>query len=114
MDAKTRMNQWGAKKLVVGEATFFLQPGESIPSNVQEVIVLGENQALLLRANENFVDSDGVKRISGSKWMIKGPRDYIPPVQVDIEEQRNSIPLDENEGIYVRDNNTGEVVGKHG
>jgi len=24
MDPKTRMNQWGAKKLVVGEATFFL------------------------------------------------------------------------------------------
>ena len=46
--------------------------------------------------------------------MIKGPRDYIPPVQVDIEEQRTSIPLDENEGIYVRDNNSGEVFSKHG
>jgi phenylacetaldehyde dehydrogenase len=34
--------------------------------------------------------------------MIYGPRDYIPPVEVEIVEKRVSIPLDENEGIYVR------------
>ncbi len=46
--------------------------------------------------------------------MIKGPRDYITPTPVDILEERYKIPLDENEGIYVRDNNTGEVVSKCG
>jgi len=41
--------------------------------------------------------------------MIYGPCDYVPPVQVEIVEKRRAIPLDENEGIYVRDIKTGEV-----
>jgi len=41
--------------------------------------------------------------------MIYGPREYIPPTQVEILEKRKSIPLDDNEGIYVRDIRTGEV-----
>ena len=41
--------------------------------------------------------------------MINGPREYIPPIEVDILEKRNAIPLDKNEGIYIRDNNTGAV-----
>jgi len=41
--------------------------------------------------------------------MIHGPTDYIPPVQVEIVEKRKLIPLDENEGIYVRDIKTGRV-----
>lgn len=76
--------------------------------------VLGENQALLLLADRDFTDSDGVLRVAGSKWMIKGPRDYIKPTPVSILEERIKIPLDENEGIYVRDNNTGQVVSKCG
>lgn len=27
--------------------------------------------------------------------MINGPREYIPPVEIDILEKRNAIPLDE-------------------
>lgn len=41
--------------------------------------------------------------------MIRGPRDYIPPVEVTILEKRKVIPLDTNEGIYVRDQRTGAV-----
>jgi len=47
--------------------------------------------------------------LPGEKWLIKGPRDYVPPVEVNILEKRNSIPLDENEGIYVRNNTTGAI-----
>jgi len=46
--------------------------------------------------------------------MIFGPRDYVPPVQVEIIEKRKKIPLDENEGIYVRDIKTGKVSVKKG
>ena len=42
--------------------------------------------------------------------MISGPTDYIPPVEVDVVETRQAIPLDENEGIYVRDIKTGVGV----
>jgi major vault protein len=41
--------------------------------------------------------------------MIYGPCDYVPPVQVEIVERRRAIPLDETEGIYVRDIKTGRV-----
>mmetsp|Transcript_9977 Transcript_9977/g.9898 ORF Transcript_9977/g.9898 Transcript_9977/m.9898 type:complete len:508 (+) Transcript_9977:1063-2586(+) len=47
-------------------------------------------------------------------WMIYGPRDYIPSVEVSVLERRKKIPLDENEGIYVRDNRTGEVKAVSG
>jgi len=41
--------------------------------------------------------------------MIYGPCDYIPPITVDVIERRKAIPLDVNEGIYVRDISTGSV-----
>jgi len=46
--------------------------------------------------------------------MIQGPTDYIPPVEVDIIERRRRIPLDENEGIYVRDMKSGKVRAVYG
>jgi major vault protein len=47
--------------------------------------------------------------------MIRGPKDYIPAVEADVMLRRKSIPLDVNEGIYVRDVKTGKirsVIGK--
>jgi major vault protein len=41
--------------------------------------------------------------------MIKGPLDFIPPIEIEIVENRKAIPLAENEGVYVRDTRTGEV-----
>jgi len=41
--------------------------------------------------------------------MINGPCDYVPPVSVEIVEKRKAFPLDENEGIYVRDMKSGRV-----
>lgn len=41
--------------------------------------------------------------------MIKGPMDFIADNDVEIIEKRQSFPLAENEGIYVRDLWTGEV-----
>ncbi len=70
---------------------------------------LTEDKALLLQAVLSFTDDEGVKRESGQRWMIMGPRQYIPPIEVEIIEERKSIPLDENEGIYVRNNDNGEV-----
>ena len=41
--------------------------------------------------------------------MIRGPLEYVPPVEVEVVTKRKAIPLDENEGIYVRDIKTGRV-----
>ena len=35
--------------------------------------------------------------------------EYIPPTQVEVVTRRKAMPLDENEGIYVRDIKTGRV-----
>jgi len=104
--------QWGKRELRRGEMNFFLQPGEKLESGVQTVEILGEEEALLLRSNENFteeVDEKKIARRPGEEWMIYGPRKYVPPAEVRILERRRRIPLDENEGIYVRDKSTGKV-----
>ncbi|EGC31310.1 major vault protein-alpha [Dictyostelium purpureum] len=101
--------QLGQKQLRKGEVAFFLNPGESLEGNkIHNIYVLTEQEALLLRAKETF-SFDGESHLAGDRWMIYGPCDYVPPVQVEVLEKRHSIPLDENEGIYIRDIKTGKV-----
>ncbi|XP_064391610.1 major vault protein-like [Halichondria panicea] len=102
--------QLGQKRLVKGEKSFFLLPGERLEKGIQNVYVLGEDEGLILKAIEAFKDTDtGADRMPGDRWMIRGPLEYVPPVEVDVVTKRKAIPLDENEGIYVRDIKTGKV-----
>ena len=48
--------QLGRKKLVKGEVSFFLMPGESLEKGIQNIWVLGEDEGLVLRAMESFKD----------------------------------------------------------
>jgi major vault protein len=100
--------QLGKRELRKGETSFFLKPGERLESGIQNIHVLDSEEALLLRARESFVDGKE-QRCPGDRWMIYGPCDYVPPVEVEVIEKRRTIPLDENEGIYVRDIKTGRV-----
>ena len=121
--------QLGQKKLIKGEKSFFLMPGERLEKGIQNVYVLGEDEGLILKAIEAFKDTDtvcahththsptpptrtptqGADRMPGDRWMIRGPLEYVPPVEVEVVTKRKAIPLDENEGIYVRDIKTGKV-----
>jgi len=109
--------QLGRKKLIKGEKTFFLMPGERLERGIQNVYILGEDEGLILRANESFKDkslesvkeSKDAERKPGDRWMIRGPKEYVPPVEVEVVMKRQAMPLDENEGIYVRDVKTGKV-----
>jgi major vault protein len=104
--------QLGQKELRKGECSFFLQPGETLEGGIQSIFVLAADEALLLRARENFnetIEGKVVSHKAGDRWMVHGPTDYVPPVEIEIVEKRSSIPLDENEGIYVRDMTTGKV-----
>eukprot|EP01001_Neometanema_parovale_P006364 NODE_272_length_2782_cov_294.549079_g256_i0.p1 GENE.NODE_272_length_2782_cov_294.549079_g256_i0~~NODE_272_length_2782_cov_294.549079_g256_i0.p1 ORF type:complete len:833 (+),score=241.84 NODE_272_length_2782_cov_294.549079_g256_i0:55-2553(+) len=102
------MPRLGSREVRKGEASFFLHPGERLQSGIQDVLVLAAEEALLLRAEEAF-DDNGTPRAPGVKWMISGPCEYVPPVQVAVVEKRRSMALDENEGVYVRDEKTGHV-----
>lgn len=114
-------NQFGRKVLKKGEATFFLRPFERLEKGIQDVIVLADDEALLLKAVEGFTETIKSKSgdtersyMPGEKWMIYGPCDFIPSVKVQIIERRKTIPLDENEGIYIRDTITGEIKAEIG
>jgi len=108
VDNTTGRNQVGKRELRKGEASFFLRPLEKLESGIQNVYVLDGEEALLLRASEHCVDGKETRK-PGDRWMIFGPCDYVPPVTVEVVEKRRTIPLDENEGIYVRDIKTGRV-----
>jgi len=101
--------QLGKKKLVKGEKSFFLQPGEKLERGIQDFYVLMEDEGLILKCNEDFEDEQKIKRVPGDRWMIKGPTDYVPPVEVEVLSRRKAIPLDQSEGIYVRDIKSGKI-----
>ena len=114
VDPKTGKNRLGAKELRKGETAFFLQPGEYLDGGIRDVYILGDDNSLLLKANEKYIGEDGATHEPGDKWMVKGPTSYIPPIQVEVVEKRNKIPLDKNEGVYVRDTKTGLVRSEIG
>lgn len=64
---------------------------------------------MIIKCIEGFEDDQKNKRVPGDRWMVKGPTDYVPSVFVEVTTRRKAIPLDENEGIYVRDIKTGKV-----
>ncbi|KAL3667201.1 hypothetical protein V7S43_007436 [Phytophthora oleae] len=122
----------GTREQRKGEASFFLQPGEKLENGcVEDICVLADDEAVLLQAVEPFVElpdqeegepegeeggdslvkkkSTSVRREAGERWMVHGPREYIPPIQVTVLETRRAIPLDTNEGVYVRERKTGHV-----
>lgn len=71
---------------------------------------MSESEAVLLKANEKFECKITKKTYEpGQTWMIKGPLDFIPQIEIEVIEIRKAIPLAENEGIYVRDTRSGEV-----
>lgn len=108
------INQMGKKILIKGPRAFFLNPGEILDGGVKSNYILADDEALLLKAIENYKDDEVGEKLPGDVWMVKGPRNYIPPVEVNVAERRKAIPLDTVEGIYVRNYTTGTVTSVTG
>jgi len=103
-------NQLGKRELRKGPRSFFLHPGETLEEGkIRDKYVLQSDQALLLKAREKFENHE-----PGDMWLIEGPCEYIPTVEVDVVTTRKTIVLDENEGIYVRDIASGNVRAEIG
>ncbi|XP_023565604.1 major vault protein [Octodon degus] len=105
-------NQLGQKRVIKGEKSFFLQPGERLERGIQDVYVLSEQQGLLLKALQSLEEGEEGEEgphQAGDHWLIRGPLEYVPSAKVEVVEERQAIPLDENEGIYVQDVKTGKV-----
>ncbi|NXX97715.1 MVP protein, partial [Centropus bengalensis] len=105
--------QLGQQRVVKGEKSFFLQPGERLQAGIQDVYVLSEDEGLLLQALQTIKDinEEGteVTRRAGDRWLARGPLEYVPPTEVAVLERRRAVALADNEGIYVRDIRTGKV-----
>jgi len=111
-------NQFGTRSLRRGETTFFLQPGERLEDGIQNAYVLSADESLLIKCNEAFMDTSlggkPIERYAGQWWMVNGPCEYVPGVEVVVERTVKAIPLDKNEGIYVREYSTGDVRAEIG
>ena len=77
--------QLGRKKLIKGERSFFLMPGERLEKGIQNVYVLGEDEGLILRAIESFTDDVSLKMLvlfRPRKFLTQttnvSPKRYIP------------------------------------
>lgn len=102
--------QWGKKEIRIGEATFFLQPKEKLIGDIEKIQVLDENSALILEATDDFFDEEfNVHRRARENWIVKGPREYRPNINVAVKRTEKAIALDSNEGVYIRDLITGSV-----
>eukprot|EP01059_Diplonema_ambulator_P034763 TRINITY_DN795_c0_g2_i2.p1 TRINITY_DN795_c0_g2~~TRINITY_DN795_c0_g2_i2.p1 ORF type:complete len:849 (+),score=461.54 TRINITY_DN795_c0_g2_i2:51-2597(+) len=103
---------FGHKEIRRGEGegtSFFLHPGERLEDDcVHDIEILGADEAILVKALEAF-DDNGTKRKPGEKWMLRGPIEYIPPTEVEVVDKRKAVPLDDNEGVYIRNLTTGKV-----
>jgi len=113
---KTKTNNLGEMKLITGVASFFLNPGESLRDKkepIKKAMILDENEGYLVQATQDL-EYEGKKRVAGEKWMIQGPKKFIPLIDMKIKgkEKRVKIPLDKNEGIYIRNKDTGKLF-KH-
>jgi len=104
--------QLGKRKLVKGPKNFFLLPGEALEENkVKEAIVLMADQALSVWATEEFDEITPIpgrngqttttRRSPGNKWLVYGPREYVPPLQVGIISRVKAIIALEGLNIYV-------------
>lgn len=89
----TGKSQMGKKKLVKGEKCFFLQPGEKLENGIQDIYVLMADEGLILKCIDYFEDELKVRRVPGDRWIIKGPTEYVPPIECEIVSKRKAIPL---------------------
>lgn len=102
----------GERDVRVGPTTFFLHPGEVLEGGkVLDQFVLTDNDALLLRAEKDAPHPLNPKETlhAGEEILLKGPRKFIPHKDVRVKEKRPSIALAEDEGVFVQNDDTGEV-----
>ncbi|RHZ08471.1 hypothetical protein DYB37_009395, partial [Aphanomyces astaci] len=80
----------GTRELRKGETSFFLQPGESLEGErgIQNVCLLAHDEAVLVQANERFVDETtadvreaGVKWMSGNVRAVTGATYMLQPTE---------------------------------
>ena len=77
---------------IAGEEYLFKGPGTYRPrieeAIVQELssVIIGESQAIRLRAKQELTDAYGDPRKTGDEWLYRTPGAYLPQVQEEVIE----------------------------
>lgn len=115
LNTDTGLNQIGMKETRRGPQSFFLQPGETLYTEPTQVIVLREDNALELIANEKFQDvlKDGkvVVRQPGEVWRLVGPQEYWMPLEAQLRRYINPVLRLPSLGMYIFDAGTVFAAG---
>eukprot|EP01087_Luapelamoeba_hula_P015187 TRINITY_DN4506_c0_g1_i2.p1 TRINITY_DN4506_c0_g1~~TRINITY_DN4506_c0_g1_i2.p1 ORF type:complete len:480 (-),score=83.75 TRINITY_DN4506_c0_g1_i2:55-1494(-) len=105
--------QLGKRALIKGPKNFYLQPGE-VMEGFNATTVLMAEQALLVRATEQFQevietdprDNRPIKtklRKPGDKWLVYGPGEYVPPLEVEVLQRKTAFIRMEGANFYLFD-----------
>jgi len=96
--------QYGAREVRVGPKRFALHPGEELDGNIAHEYVLTKYEALLVKAIVDFNSHH-----AGEKFLVKGPITYIPSKNEQVIREIKAITLSDTDGIYVQNQDTGDV-----
>ncbi|CAB1341403.1 unnamed protein product [Coregonus sp. 'balchen'] len=113
--------QLGQKRVVKGERSFFLQPGEHLEEDIQDVYILSEEEGLVLRAVEAFNDTQEVRKevraVIGHSYMLTQDEELWPknlPQNVETLLASTKDPLadrsDRSKEVEMKDRDKTKVV----
>jgi len=95
--------QLGEKEVRLAQPPFPLYPEEKV-THQGSLQVLEPTQALVLRANRDFMEGK-TKRHAGDEWLFEGPATYIPKVEVDMVERRDAKIVTPHKALRLRAKN---------
>jgi major vault protein len=91
----------GETYLFHGPATYYPRIEEAILSDV-DAVVIGESQAIKLRAKQEMNDKNGVARKTGEEWLIRVAGSYLPLVHEEIVAIIDPIILDPSKALHLK------------
>lgn len=102
---------WGGRERRVGPCSFFLEDAHTVlEGGIRNAFTLTPDEALLVEATQPFTEAEsGVERAVASRWLVRGPCSYTPPLEVRVLERRETVLLSHNSGVYVRHTRTGQI-----
>lgn len=104
----------GEREIRLGPSIFSLHPGEQLEgtgNGVQKQPVLTDSDALLLKFEKEAPNplKPEENLPAGTRLLLKGPCQYVPHRDIIVLETRQKYSVPQSEGLYVQNNETGEV-----
>ena len=95
--------RWGEEEIRIDQDykdPFPLYPGEEIKGKISDFVIVQANEELKLMAVRPFYDNFKKKqRKPGDQWMLRGPINYIPRVEVQSLKKIQALPSKNN--LYI-------------